>query len=219
MDVGSFIARWRDGEGGQERANYAMFLIELCDVLGVERPWAAGATHARNDYVFERTVWFGAGRQGGRGRIDLYKRGHFVLEAKQSRRADGVAARRADPLMIGAQHQAARYARALPPEHGRPPFLIICDVGRAFELLADFSGHGHSYDYFPDRAASHILIEDLARPDVRDLLRTVWTDPWSLDPECGRPRLDRPSLTAAMIGPRGRSSSAARLRGSSPQTA
>lgn len=33
-----FIARWQGREGGQERANYALFLSELCDVIGVNRP-------------------------------------------------------------------------------------------------------------------------------------------------------------------------------------
>src|ERR1700761_6154204 len=36
--VDAFIARWQGREGGQERANYALFLAELCDVLGVRRP-------------------------------------------------------------------------------------------------------------------------------------------------------------------------------------
>jgi hypothetical protein len=29
--VEAFIARWQDREGGQERANYALFPSELCD--------------------------------------------------------------------------------------------------------------------------------------------------------------------------------------------
>jgi hypothetical protein len=37
-NLDSFIARWTSGEGGQERANYALFLSELCDVLQVPRP-------------------------------------------------------------------------------------------------------------------------------------------------------------------------------------
>jgi hypothetical protein len=37
-EIDAFIARWADGDGGQERANYALFLAELCDVLGVPRP-------------------------------------------------------------------------------------------------------------------------------------------------------------------------------------
>jgi hypothetical protein len=52
----SFIARWQGQEGGQERANYALFLSELCDVLGVGRPAPAAATTDENDYVFERAV-------------------------------------------------------------------------------------------------------------------------------------------------------------------
>ena len=38
MDVDHFIARWTAREGGAERANYQVFLAELCDVLGVARP-------------------------------------------------------------------------------------------------------------------------------------------------------------------------------------
>ena len=38
IDVEEFIARWTGREGGAERANYQMFLSELCDVIGVARP-------------------------------------------------------------------------------------------------------------------------------------------------------------------------------------
>jgi len=34
----AFIHRWQGREGGQERANYALFLTELCDAIGVPRP-------------------------------------------------------------------------------------------------------------------------------------------------------------------------------------
>ena len=54
--IEAFIARWQGREGGQERANYALFLSELCDVLGVPRPDPAAATTETNDYVFERLV-------------------------------------------------------------------------------------------------------------------------------------------------------------------
>lgn len=50
----AFIARWQGREGGQERANYALFLTELCEVLEVPRPEPAGASSVANDYVFER---------------------------------------------------------------------------------------------------------------------------------------------------------------------
>jgi hypothetical protein len=50
----AFIARWQGREGGQERANYALFLSEPCDLLGVRRPDPASASSEDNDYVFER---------------------------------------------------------------------------------------------------------------------------------------------------------------------
>src|SRR5215470_15091429 len=39
----AFITRWQGQEGGQERANYALFLTELCDVLDLPHPDPAGA--------------------------------------------------------------------------------------------------------------------------------------------------------------------------------
>ncbi len=85
VDVEDFIRRWTSREGGAERANYQMFLSDLCDLLGVERPQPAGADTSRNDYVFERAVRPRAS-DGGTApkRIDLYKKNAFILEAKQS---------------------------------------------------------------------------------------------------------------------------------------
>lgn len=83
--VDRFIAKWQGQEGGQERANYALFLTELCDVLGLDRPDPAQANHDFNDYVFERSVRRHRDEGDSVGRIDLYKRNSFVLEAKQSR--------------------------------------------------------------------------------------------------------------------------------------
>jgi hypothetical protein len=80
-----FIARWQGQEGGQERANYALFLSELCDTLELPRPDPAKATHERNDYVFERVVTRQRDEGDAIGRIDLYRKNSFVLEAKQSR--------------------------------------------------------------------------------------------------------------------------------------
>lgn len=128
--VEDFIARWGDSEGGQERANYALFLAELCDVLEVPRPAPAVATAGLNDYVFERAVKEpnGDGTVSHR-RIDLYRRGCFVLEAKQSRKRDEIAKelpdlldpvktrgrrgaeRSWDTLIVDAKAQAVNYAR------------------------------------------------------------------------------------------------------------
>lgn len=203
LSVDTFIQRWSNREGGQERANYSLFLTELCDVLGVPHPDPAAASHEFNDYVFERRVERQLAEGGTEtGRIDLYKRNHFILEAKQSRLRG---ARKAIPsvqgdlfssagsqhspyantldhLMIQARRQAERYAAALPSDHPYPPFLIVCDVGRAFELFADFSGHGRHYAQFPDTRRFRIELAQLADPEARKLLRDVWENPGALDP-------------------------------------
>ena len=69
----AFIARWQGREGGQERANYALFLSELCDAIAVGRPDPASASTEANDYVFERIV-HDPDIDGGisNKRIDLY---------------------------------------------------------------------------------------------------------------------------------------------------
>jgi hypothetical protein len=212
--IEAFIARWQGREGGQERANYAMFLSELCTALDLKQPDPADATRERNDYVFERAVDM---RQPDgvytTGRIDLYKRGCFVLEAKQSRKRagrepvheqlmlEGLAsskpetrgrrsARRGwDTLMWDARNQAENYAKALPGEW--PPFLMVCDVGHCIEIYADFSGQGKNYAQFPDRQGFRCFIEDLRQEKIRDRLRGIWLDPHSLDPTRNAARATR----------------------------
>nr|WP_321182327.1 DNA methyltransferase [Methylobacterium sp. Leaf122] len=214
----SFIARWQGREGGQERANYALFLSELCDVLQVPRPDPAGATTTANDYVFERVVREpqGDGTYALR-RIDLYRRGSFVLEAKQSRQAGGSkemtgqpdlfgsgvsgdqgrrgAQRAWDVLMLNARRQAEGYARSLPADHPWPPFILICDVGNVIEVLSDFSGQGRNYTQFPDRQGFRVYLEDLRRPEVWERLRTIWLDPLALDPARQSARVTRAVAT------------------------
>jgi hypothetical protein len=200
-----FIARWQGREGGQERANYVSFLKELCDVLGLPQPDPADATHERNDYVFERAVTRHLDDGDSAGRIDLYRKGSFVLEAKQSRwkggnkevanqddlfaagdepqvRGKRGAARAWDVLMLNAKRQAEEYARALPSSHGWPPFILVCDVGHCIEVYADFTGQGKNYTQFPDRQSFRIYLEDLRKPEVRDTLTRIWQEPQALDP-------------------------------------
>ena len=83
--VRAFITRW-ERSGASERANYQLFLSELCDVIGVPHPDPATPDTSENEYVFERSVTFHHGDgTSSIGRIDLYKRGCFVLEAKQGK--------------------------------------------------------------------------------------------------------------------------------------
>ena len=85
-EIEAFIARWSRREGGQERANYALFLIGLTRLLGLPRagPGRAPRTRTTTTSSSARSPNAGTTRRR-RGRIDLYKRGCFVLEAKQSR--------------------------------------------------------------------------------------------------------------------------------------
>jgi hypothetical protein len=55
--IAAFIRRWSQAESS-ERANYALFLTELCDVLEVPHPDPAGSDTEANAYVFERAVTF-----------------------------------------------------------------------------------------------------------------------------------------------------------------
>lgn len=208
MDINSFIDRWSAARGGAERANYQMFLTELCEALDLPRPDPASDQTALNDYVFER----GVKRRESEGsastlRIDLYKRGCFILEAKQSRasqrddqpalfKADEAASTAAsegrwDVLMRNARKQAEDYAFRLPGDHPAPPFIIVCDVGYVFEVYADFSGSGRAYGHFPDRKGFRIRLEDLRRPEIVERLKAIWTDPQSLDPSRHAARVTR----------------------------
>ena len=201
-DLPEFITRWA-GSGASERANYQLFLSELCDFIGVPRPNPSVTDIAKNVYVFERDVKFqNTDGTTSDGRIDLYKRGCFVLEAKQGaeakrdddepalspvpkrlKKGHGIRGSKGwDDAMVKARGQAELYAKALPLDEGWPPFLIVVDVGHSIELYADFSRSGKTYLQHPDPKSFRMLLPELAREDNRELLRAVWTDPNSLDP-------------------------------------
>lgn len=200
-DIQTFITRW-ESSGAAERANYQIFLTELCDMLGVPRPDPTKPDEDENAYVFEKAVTFQHGDGStSAGRIDLYRRTCFVLEAKQGsdrekkveadapvkvkRGRKGTAVRGTkgwDDAMLSARGQAEQYARALPASEGRPPFLIVVDVGYSIELYSEFSRSGGTYIPYPDPRSHRILLRDLKREEVRDTFRLVWTDPMALDP-------------------------------------
>ncbi|MBX3001190.1 MAG: class I SAM-dependent DNA methyltransferase [Caldilineaceae bacterium] len=202
--IDDFITRWQ-WSSAAERANFQQFAVELCDLLGVERPQPSVAEDRHNSYVFEKSVPLPGGT---RGRIDLYKRGCFVMEAKQGsdqtpapdlvgtrRRGTAVRGTAAwDTAMERARQQAQSYARNLPPDEipgGRPPLLVVVDVGDSLALYSEFTRTGGSYVPFPDPNRYRIRLDDLRDADTRALLARVWTDPMSLDPTRRSARVTR----------------------------
>jgi hypothetical protein len=154
----SFISRWKRSSAS-ERANYALFLSELCDLIEVSRPDPSTSDGPANTYVIDKAVVFKElDGSSTTNFIDLYKRNCFVLEAKQGsnpqpapgnslpaarKQKRGTAVRgtiRWDEAMLAARGQAERYAKALPASEGWPPFLIVVDVGHSIELYADATG-------------------------------------------------------------------------------
>ena len=97
-------------------------------------------------------------------------------------------ARRRKPTVSGL---AGAAARALPAEAGRPPFIVVVDVGRNIELYAEFSRSGGNYTAFPDPKHFRIRLADLRRPDIRERLSTLWLDPMRLDPSRESARVTR----------------------------
>ena len=213
ITIQQFIERW-EPSGGAERGNYQSFLNELCDILEVPRPDPATPNEDENAYVYDKLITFHIGDGStAPGFIDLYKRGCFVLEAKQGvekksqqdalsqavrkrhkRSKAGTATRGTaawDDAMISARGQAEQYARALSATEGRPPFLVIVDIGHSIELYAEFTQTGGTYIPFPDPSTYRLSLHDLTDERHRETLRLVWTDPLALDPASRSARVTR----------------------------
>ena len=182
-DTEAFIARWR-AAGGSERANYQLFVGELCALLDLPAPEPARDDPRDNAYVFERRVDFAHGDgSSSSGFIDCYKRGAFVLEANRLKPGKaGAPTKGFDDALLRARAQAESYARALPAVEGRPPFVVVVDVGHVIELYAEFTRSGATYTPFPDARSHRIALADLQRPEQRERLRLLWRDPMALDP-------------------------------------
>jgi hypothetical protein len=172
----AFIQRWQHNTAS-ELATAQSFVMDLCALLGVERPHPT----PEQTYMFERPVTFAHGDGStSAGRIDCYRRGHFVLEAKKLKA--GSHTKGFDDGLLRARSQGEAYARALPGAEGRPPFVLVVDVGTVIEVYAEFSKTGGTYTPFPDPRSHRLALADLARPEVQDRLRRIWTDPDSLNP-------------------------------------
>jgi len=208
-----FEARWKPA-GGAERANYGLFLQDLCDLIGVSRPDPTTDNPSDDAYVLERAVEFNDSGKRSFGRIDLYKRGCFVLETKQGtdtpdqlkavtraelglppeKRRKGHALRRTakwEQMMQAARQQALGYVRALPSDEPRPLFVLVADVGYCIDIYSNFAGLGDQFVPFPDQTRYRLPLSKLADEETRDMLRLIFTNPGELDPTRRSARVTR----------------------------
>lgn len=160
--------------GAAERANYQLYLIELAEAIGVERPRPApqgGRVAEAAPYQFEYPVQ-ATTRDGATTTnfIDLFKQGCFALEAKDAE--DGSSNLR---LLTGAFGQVSNYAKDLSE---RPPYIMVLDVGKTLIVWDRWAG---TYGGF--NAGRRIDLRTLVdRPEDVALLRDIWTDPTLRDP-------------------------------------
>ena len=167
--------RWSSARAA-ERANFQSYIIELCEALEVERPRPAGS-----GYEFEYPVRV-INRDGTEATnfIDLYKRNHFVLEAKDQ------AGPESDSLLLRkAYGQARAYAAAV--DGTAPPYVLVLDVGRTLLVWDRWDG---AYGGFG--AARRISLTALAQSEEdRALLRDIFEDPGARDPRSHAARVTR----------------------------
>jgi hypothetical protein len=190
--VAAFITRWQNVQltDASELSSSQTFILDLCQLLGVPTPLPS---HDQ-DYLFERPVTFQHGDGStSAGRIDCYKRNAFVWESKKLRNTP-VAGKRFDIALLAARAQAENYARALPAtevQQGRPPFLVVADIGHVLEIYADFTRSGATYTPFPDPRHHRITLADLHDEAIRERLSKIWLDPLALDPSRASARVTR----------------------------
>ncbi|MCP9237083.1 DNA methyltransferase [Lewinella sp. JB7] len=202
LTVPEFVKKW-SVSGAAESSNAQSFTNDLCEVLKVQKPDPTVPDESQNTYVFEKSV---PTAKGNVKKIDCYKRGHFILENKQGatlESQEAISAERTrhlrsrkkghgkrgthgwDVAMEKAKKQAENYARLLNVSEikgGRPPFIMVADVGHSIALYADWSRAGGIYQPFPDPNNYRIPITELHREELRERLRLVWADPLALDP-------------------------------------
>ncbi|GLR64965.1 class I SAM-dependent DNA methyltransferase [Marinospirillum insulare] len=181
--VEDFLKRWK-GNAGSERSNFQSFIRDLCTLLDLPHPEPGESEASQNAYVFERFIAPQRADSTTEKRfIDLYKRDHFVLEGKQTGKE--LATRTHQNAINAAVAQAERYVRGLPKneiKQGRPPFIIVVDVGNAIYTYSEFTRTGGNYVAYPDPRHHEIKLDDLHKPEIQERLRKLWQDPDSLDP-------------------------------------
>ncbi len=176
-----FAERWLHMVGNEEQLAKP-FLLELCEALGTSRPYDSDEELA--DYSFERPITMPGSKK--RGYIDLYKRDHFVLEAKCGRSSTdepGSAPVRGTRAYIGYiqsayNDQARLYASAL--KQDPPPLLIVVDIGERVWIWPRGTDGGYAPFYSPKRIV--IPLAEIADETYAGVLLACFENPSELDP-------------------------------------
>ena len=159
MTPDQFIRKWK-ASTLTERAAAQSHFIDLCALLEEASPTDADPTGAY--YAFER----GATKtSGGEGWADVWKRGHFGWEYKGKRKN-----------LDAAFGQLQQYALALE----NPPLLVVCDLDR-FVIRTNWTNTVSEKHEFG--------LEDLHEPRMRQMLKSVMSDPEKLRPGKTRQQL------------------------------
>jgi hypothetical protein len=182
--VEAFVKRWKLAPGGNEDANSKPFFTELFELFG-QKP----TFNAEGEVSFEKTVVV-PGEPGAK-RIDVYKRGTFVIEAKQGSNAQDAKTghgRRGtlgyEKAMKAAFLQGLRYAQNVP--EGLPPVLIVADVGYSFHVWTSFGGNFRGWE-----AHGLIMLDELAEEATFQLLHDLLTEPTRRDPQRAAARVTK----------------------------
>lgn len=182
MTPEEFIAKWKAAELKESSAAQEHF-IDLCRLL--DEPTPAEADPKGESYCFER----GATKTtGGEGWADVWKRGHFAWEYKGKFKDLGAAFA-----------QLQQYAPALE----NPPLLVVCDLDRIRIHTNWTNAVSKVYE---------LSLDDLRKPDERQKLKWLFSDPERL-----RPGLTRQALTENAAGEFAELAKRLRSRGYPPE--
>ncbi|MEO5728387.1 MAG: DNA methyltransferase, partial [Byssovorax sp.] len=165
-------AKWRDVPA-RERSNCGVYVGELCAALGVPGP-----SHAGSGYEYELPVKVVDldGKESTKF-VDLFKRDHFVLEAKNHETKGS-----SELKLRKAYGQVRRYVTHLPGD--TPPYLLVLDIARTIMVWDRWDGTFG--DFGAGRPISLPTLHE--RPQDIALLRDIWTQPRARDPR-GRARV------------------------------
>lgn len=164
--VQAFIDTWRDS-GGAESSNSQPFFTQLFELLGLNFDLNTKPGTLRH-VALEAPVWVPG--ESHPKKIDVYRPGYWLIEAKQgsfkhhTTQGHGErGSKRYRDEMEDAYHQAYRYAAHV--GEGRPPVLMVVDVGYRFDVWTAF---GQNYGGYGARGS--FMLDELANPEVYALL-------------------------------------------------